>query len=155
MSDMDTKIYTLATNDALSIKNVRFYKGKSYFTIVDDITEVHGCTVKESSDGFPFVSFPSYTGNDDRWYKHAYVDLSDDETDEIADIIAKLAAESEADEQDNGGRSRRSNRGDDQRGGGRRNNQSGGRRSNNQSIDEDSQSTKDESTKGGRRRNAK
>lgn len=142
---MDNNIYNLETNDALAVKNVRFYNGNSYFTIIDDITEVHGCTVKDSSDGYQFVSFPAYKGNDGKWYKHAYIDLADEETDEIVDIIARLAAESQADDEKDTGR-RGGRRGGDNRG-------NSGKRAEEPTQKEEPPKT--EEPKGGRRRNAK
>lgn len=144
---MDNNIYNLKTNCNLAVKNVRFYNGNSYFTIVDDITEVHGCTVKDSSDGYQFVSFPAYKGTDGKWYKHAYIDLNDDETDEIIDIIASLASESQADDVQDTGR----------RGGSRgRNNRDNNRRDKRtEEPPKKEEPVKKEEPKGGRRRNGK
>lgn len=50
------------------------------------LVEIYGCRLVNGRDG-EFVSFPQRKGKDGRYYKHAYVQLTDDQTDEIVSAV--------------------------------------------------------------------
>lgn len=50
------------------------------------LVEIYGCRIINGRDG-EFVAFPQRKGKDGRYYKHAYVQLTDDQTDEIVDAV--------------------------------------------------------------------
>lgn len=48
--------------------------------------EIYGCRIKSSSNG-EFVAFPDRKGKDGKFYKHAWLELTDDQTDEIISAV--------------------------------------------------------------------
>lgn len=50
------------------------------------LVEIYGCRIINGRDG-EFVAFPQRKGKDGRYYKHAYVRLTDDQTDEIVSAV--------------------------------------------------------------------
>ena len=48
--------------------------------------EIYGCRIKSSRNG-EFVAFPQRKGRDGQYYKHAWLQLSDDQTDEIISAV--------------------------------------------------------------------
>ena len=50
------------------------------------LAEIYGCRLVNGRDG-EFVSFPQRKGKDGRYYKHAYVQLTDDQTDVIVSAV--------------------------------------------------------------------
>lgn len=50
------------------------------------LVEIYGCRIINGRDG-EFVSFPQRKGKDGRYYKHAYVQLTDNQTDEIVSAV--------------------------------------------------------------------
>lgn len=54
---------------------------------VNNVT-IYGCRVIEGKNG-DFVSFPSRKGSDDKYYSHAYVKLTAEDTKEIIDQVEK------------------------------------------------------------------
>lgn len=50
------------------------------------LVEIYGCRLVNGREG-EFVSFPQRKGKDGRYYKHAYVQLTDDQTDEIVSAV--------------------------------------------------------------------
>lgn len=50
------------------------------------LVEIYGCRIINGRDG-EFVAFPQRKGKDGRYYKHAYVQLTDDQTDEIVSAV--------------------------------------------------------------------
>ncbi len=48
--------------------------------------EIYGCRIKYSRSG-EFVAFPQRKGKDGQYYKHAWLQLSDDQTDEIISAV--------------------------------------------------------------------
>ena len=59
------------------------------FTLIYNNVTIYGCNLATAKDGRKFVSFPSYKGNDDKYYDYVYVKLSDEET---VSIINKIDA---------------------------------------------------------------
>lgn len=50
------------------------------------LVEIYGCRIINGRDG-EFVAFPQRKGSDGRYYKRAYVELTDDQTDEIISAV--------------------------------------------------------------------
>ena len=48
--------------------------------------EIYGCRIKSSRNG-EFVAFPQRKGQDGKYYRHAWLQLSDDQTDEIISAV--------------------------------------------------------------------
>ena len=48
--------------------------------------EIYGCRIKSSRNG-EFVAFPQRKGKDGQYYRHAWLQLSDDQTDEIISAV--------------------------------------------------------------------
>ena len=48
--------------------------------------EIYGCRIKNSRNG-EFVAFPQRKGSNGQYYKHAWMQLSDDQTDEIISAV--------------------------------------------------------------------
>lgn len=48
---------------------------------------IYGCRIAAGKKGKNFISFPSRKGTDGKYYSHAYVELSQDEQDEIIDTV--------------------------------------------------------------------
>ena len=48
--------------------------------------EIYGCRIKSSRNG-EFVAFPQRKGQDGKYYRHAWLQLTDDQTDEIISAV--------------------------------------------------------------------
>lgn len=57
------------------------------FTLIYNNVNIYGCRIATADDGRKFVAFPSYKGNDDKYYNYVYVKLSDEETISILNKI--------------------------------------------------------------------
>lgn len=67
-------------------------KGKKDVTFFDlevNGVTIYGCTLVDGKQG-SFTSFPSYKGSNDKYYKHAYVELDDNDQAIIEDQIQEL-----------------------------------------------------------------
>lgn len=53
-----------------------------FFDMVVNGVTIYGCKVVEGSKG-DFISFPSHKGKDGKYYNHAWVKLSDEDTKKI------------------------------------------------------------------------
>ena len=62
--------------------------GVVFDVVINDVT-IYGCRVVEYKDS-DFVSFPSRKGSDDKYYNHAYYQLSKEETEDIISQVEKL-----------------------------------------------------------------
>ena len=60
----------------------QFKDGGVVFDMVVNGVSIYGCRVVEGSKG-DFISFPSYKGSDNKYYSHAYIKLSEDDTKNI------------------------------------------------------------------------
>ena len=61
-----------------------------FFDMVVNGVTIYGCKVVEGSKG-DFISFPSHKGKDGKYYNHAWVKLSDDDSQKIiAQVEEKL-----------------------------------------------------------------
>lgn len=61
----------------------------TFFDVEVNGVTIYGCTLVEGKKG-SFTSFPSYKGSNGSYYKHAYVELSDDDQEEIEQQIQEL-----------------------------------------------------------------
>lgn len=48
---------------------------------------IYGCRIAASREGSNFIRFPNRKGTDNKYYSHAYVELSQDEQDEIIEAV--------------------------------------------------------------------
>lgn len=64
-------------------------KDTVYFDVNINGVTIYGCRVVEGSKG-DFISFPSHKGKDDKYYNHAYIKLSDDDTKDIIHQIEEM-----------------------------------------------------------------
>lgn len=53
-----------------------------FFDMEVNGVSIYGCKVVEGSKG-DFISFPSHKGKDGKYYNHAWIKLSDEDTKEI------------------------------------------------------------------------
>lgn len=60
--------------------------GFATLTIYGDIT-IYNCRVIYGKNG-PFISMPSYSGSDGKYYNYVYIDKDNDLAKEISDLIA-------------------------------------------------------------------
>ena len=60
-----------------------------FFDVKINGVTIYGCKVVEGKYG-DFISFPSYKGKDDKYYNHAYIKLSDEQTKEIISQVENM-----------------------------------------------------------------
>ena len=80
------------TENTLQIKITRakqFKDGCTVFDMVVNGVSIYGCRVVEGKKG-DFVSFPAYKGSDGKYYSHAYVKLSDEDTELIVKQVEDM-----------------------------------------------------------------
>lgn len=70
------------------VKNVNQYKDTVFFNLIINGVTIYGCRVVEGQNG-DFIAFPSKKGNDGKYYNHAYVALSDDDSKKILEEVEK------------------------------------------------------------------
>ena len=83
-----------AQDHKLSVERVhQFDDGSITFNLtVDGFVNIYGCRIYDGKEGKPFISFPSRKGNDGKYWNHAYIKLTDEQTEDIArQIEEKLA----------------------------------------------------------------
>lgn len=66
----------------------------SFDMVVNGIVTIYGCYYREGTDKngkeYAMVAMPSKKGSDGKYYKHAYVKLTDDDIDEISKQIETM-----------------------------------------------------------------
>ena len=67
----------------------QFEDGNVTFDMVVNGVTIYGCKIATGKNG-DFVSFPSRKAKDGKYYSHARVELSEDETKDIISQIEKL-----------------------------------------------------------------
>lgn len=67
----------------------QFKDGGVVFDMQVNGVSIYGCRVIESKNG-DFVSFPSYKGSDGKYYSHAWVKLSDEDTKSIVKQVEDM-----------------------------------------------------------------
>lgn len=72
------------------VTRVNQVKDTVFFDMVVNGVTIYGCKVVEGSKG-DFISFPSHKGKDGKYYNHAWVKLSDEDSQKIiAQVEEKL-----------------------------------------------------------------
>ena len=66
----------------------RHTKEKVRFALTVNGVTVYGCNVVEGKNG-DFISFPSYKGNDGKYYNHAYIPLTAEDQEHILLSVEK------------------------------------------------------------------
>lgn len=75
--------------DAKVTRAKQFKDGGVVFDMQVNGVSIYGCRVIESKKG-DFVSFPSYKGSDGKYYSHAWVKLSDEDTKAIVKQVEDM-----------------------------------------------------------------
>lgn len=60
-----------------------------FFDVVINGVTIYGCKVIEGKNG-DFISFPSHKGKDGKYYNHAWVKLSDDDSAAIVKQVEEM-----------------------------------------------------------------
>ena len=78
----------------LTVERVhQFDDGSITFNLkVDGFVDIYGCRIYDGKDGKPFISFPARKGNDGKYWNHAYIKLTEDQTEEIAKQVEEKLA---------------------------------------------------------------
>lgn len=72
--------------------NKKTKKETTFFDMKVNGVSIYGCTLVEGKNG-TFVSFPSYKGSNDKYYNHAWVELSDDDIELIETLVSDALEE--------------------------------------------------------------
>lgn len=80
-----------ASNVSIDAKVTRANQVKDavFFDMEVNGVTIYGCKVIEGKNG-DFVSFPSHKGKDGKYYNHAWVKLSDDDTAAIVKQVEEM-----------------------------------------------------------------
>lgn len=65
-----------------------FDNGGVVFDVVINDVSIYGCRVVEGKNG-DFISFPSRKGSDDKYYSHAYIKLTENDTKALVSLVEK------------------------------------------------------------------
>ena len=65
-----------------------FDNGEVIFDAIINDVSIYGCRVVEGKNG-DFISFPSRKGPDDKYYSHAYIKLTEDDTKTLISLVEK------------------------------------------------------------------
>ena len=76
--------------ESFDIQRVKNTNRGCYFTLVLNGVSINGCTIRETKDEVPFISFPQYKGRDGNWYNVVYFKLSPEDQKKIIDIVSVL-----------------------------------------------------------------
>ena len=83
---------TEQTTYTVEVARAKEIKGSYAFDMKVNGVMIYGCWLKETKSGENFVSFPSYKGNDGKWYSHVYFKVdADTQADIEKQIESKLA----------------------------------------------------------------
>lgn len=69
---------------AVEIKN----RVQVFFTLTLNGVSINNCSVVVGKDG-DFIGFPARKGNDGKYYKHAYANISPEDSKAILDVVEK------------------------------------------------------------------
>ena len=86
---MKKKEEQTVTIDAKVTRAKQFKDGGVVFDMQVNGVSIYGCRVIESKN-CDFVSFPSYKGSDGKYYSHAWVKLSDEDTKAIVKQVEDM-----------------------------------------------------------------
>lgn len=76
----------------LQVLRAKEYKGTTFLDLQVNGVKIYGCRFVEGKNG-DFISFPSYKGNDGKYYNYAYVDLDEAMVKLIDEQLDKLLGE--------------------------------------------------------------
>lgn len=71
----------------LSVSHVKEWDNGVTFTLNVDRVSIYGCRIVTATNGDSFISFPARKGSDGKYYKYAYIDLTDTELMVIFDMV--------------------------------------------------------------------
>lgn len=71
----------------LSVSHVKEWDNGVTFTLNVDRVSIYGCRIVTATNGDNFISFPARKGSDGKYYKYAYVDLSDEELNVVFGLV--------------------------------------------------------------------
>ena len=60
-----------------------------FFDVEINGVTIYGCKVVEGKNG-DFISFPSHKGKDGKYYNHAYIKLTDDQSKDIISQVENM-----------------------------------------------------------------
>ena len=78
--------------DVFEVENVRWVDGKNgkegvaFFSLIYQDMKVYNCKIVSGSNG-DFVSFPSAKGSDGKYYNQAWMELSENDTKRIIELV--------------------------------------------------------------------
>lgn len=76
------------------VQNVDVVRAKSFdnggvvFDVIINGVSIYNCRVVEGKNG-DFISFPARKGSDGNYYSHAYIKLTDEDTQKIVGLVEK------------------------------------------------------------------
>ena len=70
------------------LKATQFNWGVSFNMVLNGVT-IYNCTVAETKDGKPFISFPSRKGSDGKWYSYVYFKFAEADLEAILEAVEK------------------------------------------------------------------
>lgn len=76
----------------LKVLRAKEYKNTVFCDLEINGVKIYGCRYVEGKNG-DFISFPSYKGNDGKYYNYAWVDLDEASVSLIDEAIDKLLGE--------------------------------------------------------------
>lgn len=71
----------------LSVSHVKEWDNGVTFTLHVGRVSIYGCRIVTATNGDSFISFPARKGSDGKYYKHAYIDLTDTELMVVFDMV--------------------------------------------------------------------
>lgn len=77
---------------SLKVLRAKEYKNSCFIDLDINGVKIYGCRYVEGKNG-DFISFPSYKGNDGKYYNYAWAELSEDDVKNIDEQIDKLLGE--------------------------------------------------------------
>ena len=77
---------------SLKVLRAKEYKNSTFLDLEINGVKIYGCRYVEGKNG-DFISFPSYKGNDGKYYNYAWADLSADDVKAIDAELDKLLGE--------------------------------------------------------------
>lgn len=83
----NTQAPTSLKSVTLSVSHVKEWDNGVTFTLNVDRVSIYGCRIVEAKNGESFISFPARKGSDGKYYKHAYIDLTDTELMVVFDMV--------------------------------------------------------------------
>lgn len=78
-----------AKQNAIEIVRAKEWNGKIFFDMKVNGVTIYGCTLIEGKKG-TFVGFPQQKGKDGKYYKRAFVELSEEDTKFIIALIEDM-----------------------------------------------------------------